>query len=186
MSSAVRKNKGASPKTSVLPADEPLKQLNDPTQKEGESPAPIPETLKLRNPDQILFVAQSKSYTNEAVPAVLMIYHGLGPKMEIFQRLEAVLVDRNIHKKKCTVELTFLFEKDIKQKLHINLADPPVESVQVSIELERESTDVFFDEFNKCEQFVWAVTSLDYNFSALITRKTQDIDVARVELRCLH
>jgi hypothetical protein len=150
-------------------------------------PEPKTDLELLKNPDQILFVAESQTYTSEAVPALIMTYRGQNaPNHGLYQRIEAVIIDRAKAPKKSLIELTFVFQKEIEGIAGMKIQSPPVESTQLTLEIDTASTDIFFKAFEKAEKFVWAVTSVDYTFSALIERKTQDVEVAQVEMRCLH
>lgn len=153
----------------------------------GAPSVPLTDLDKLKHPDQILFVAESQAYTSDSVPAIILTYRGANaPAQGLYQRIEAVIVDRTKAPKKSVIELTFVFQKEMDGIPGMKIQSPPVESTQLTLEIDTATTDIFFKAFDKSEKFVWAVTAIDYTFSALIERKTQDVEVAQVEMRCLH
>lgn len=148
-------------------------------------PPKPPEISKLKNPDKILFVAQSKIMSQNYLPAVLMTYNQAEPPAEtLFPRFECLIIDREKGKKHSWVELTFLFNKDEKEG--ISERSSLIEVTQLRMKLLTSDTDVFFEEYEKAEKFVWTVSTINYSFSATISKANQEVEIAQIESRQLH
>ena len=150
------------------------------------APQPPTDIDLLRQPQQILFVAQSRTFTSYHVPALVMTYTGTAPSREIFSRVESIAIQQFPGDDLTRIEVTFILQPQPDLRLAESMHTHTLETAQITLELPKDQTQIFFEEFDVAETFVWSVTTLEYVFSAIVDKLSQEMETAKIEIRQLH
>ena len=163
---------------------------------EPETVAPVVEPGSVDviiHADNLSFFTSTSNYTSEPLPTLILMWSKTqAPSMDLFNRLEALLIDYaedEENPKDTQIVLTFLFDplgddkRVFKDKIGSGIH---LESVSTAISFPKKQPAEFLKKIDETQKMLLIVSCPEWEGLAVINRESNDLDYQHIVSRRLH